>query len=89
MWRALGAAGEQQCLRTVGAVQSISCGLRMCQSWYHLGWALCPCTPSTPRSLAALASGLGPVEKGLGTGPLEEKGRPGLQSPALLFLFLS
>lgn len=64
-----GAAEEQQCLMTAGAVQSISCDLRMCLpfvSWCHLGWALWPSFHSP--HMAALTPGLGVAEKGLDTG---------------------
>lgn len=44
------AAGEQQHVLTARAVQSISCDLRMCQSWPGTTWGglSAPCTPSIP-----------------------------------------
>lgn len=64
-----GAAGKQRCIMTAGAVQSISCDLKMCQSCPGTTWGVlsAPCTPSVPQH-DNVARGLGMAAKGLDTG---------------------
>lgn len=64
-----GAAGKQQCIMIAGAVQSISCDLKMCQSCPGTTWGglSAPCTPSVPP-YDSVVRGLGMAAKGLDTG---------------------
>lgn len=84
-----GAAGKQPCLMTAGAVQSISCDLKMCQSCPGTAWGglSAPRTPSVPPN-GNVAPGLGMTAKGLTQSTLGERWGHSSKAPTLLFLFL-
>ena len=66
--------GEQQCLRTAGAVPSVFCDSRMCQPCLvALGAGHLP-HPSTCYPMAALAPRVGMVEQAWTEYPGREKG---------------
>lgn len=86
-----GAAGEKQCLMTAGAVQSISCDLRMCQLYPGTTWGglSAPCNPSVPPTWQHWLLGWVWLRRAWTQGVLGERWGHGFKAPSLLFLLLS
>ena len=86
-----GAAGGQQCLMTVGAVQSISYDLRMCHSRLGTSWGelSAPILHLLPLTRQPWLLGWVWMRRAWTQAILGERWGRGSQAPALPFLFLS